>query len=71
MGVNAFTQYGNTVAFTATTGSASTPVQAVSNGLGSSQYRIVVPAGTNTVSSVSPGSAGNNSKRKWKHLHLC
>jgi hypothetical protein len=49
MGVNAFTQYGNTVAFTATTGSASTPVQAVSNGLGSSQYRIVVPAGTNTV----------------------
>jgi hypothetical protein len=48
MGVNAFTQLGNTIAFTATT-SASTPVQAVSNGLGSNQYRIVVPQGTNTV----------------------
>lgn len=48
MGVQAFTQLGNTVTFTAST-SASTPVQALSNGLGSNQYRIVVPAGTDTV----------------------
>ena len=43
MGVNAFTQLGNTVVFTANT-AAPTPVQAISNGLGSNQYRIVVPA---------------------------
>ena len=49
MGVNAFTQLGNTVTFTASSGAASTPVQAVSNGLGSNQYRIVVPAGYDTV----------------------
>jgi len=49
MGINAFTQLGNTIAFTATSSSASTPVQAISNGLGSNQYRIVVPQGSNTV----------------------
>jgi len=43
MGVQAFTQLGNTVVFTANT-AAPAPVQAVSNGLGSNQYRIVVPA---------------------------
>lgn len=48
MGVNAFTPTGNTVVFTATT-SPTSPVQAISNGLGANQYRIVVPPGTNTV----------------------
>ena len=48
MGVNAFTPTGNTVVFTAAT-TAPMPVQAISNGLGANQYRIVVPAGTNTV----------------------
>ena len=48
MGVNAFTPTGNTVVFTAAT-SAPAPVQAISNGLGANQYRIVVPQGTNTV----------------------
>lgn len=43
MGVQAFTQLGNTVVFTANT-AAPTPVQALSNGLGSNQYRIIVPA---------------------------
>jgi hypothetical protein len=43
MGVQAFTQLGNTVVFTANT-TAPAPVQAASNGLGSNQYRIVVPA---------------------------
>jgi len=48
MGVNAFTQLGNTVVFTANT-VAPTPVFAASKGLGSNQYRIVVPAGSNMV----------------------
>lgn len=48
MGVNAFTPLGNTVVFTAST-SAPTPVQAISNGLGSNQYRVVIPAGSNMV----------------------
>lgn len=40
MGVQAFTQFGNTVAFTASS-SAPTPVQAVSRTLGGNQYRII------------------------------
>jgi hypothetical protein len=40
MGVQAFTQLGNTVVFTAST-SAPTPVQAVSKTLGGNQYRII------------------------------
>lgn len=48
MGINAFTQLGNTVVFTADV-TAPTPVHVLSNGLGSNQYRIVVPQGTNTV----------------------
>jgi hypothetical protein len=40
MSTNAFTQYGNTVVFTANT-SAPTPVQAVSNGASGNQYRII------------------------------
>lgn len=48
MGTNAFTQLGNTVAFTANV-TAPTPVQVTSNTLGGNQYRIVVPQGTNTV----------------------
>jgi hypothetical protein len=63
MGVQAFTQLGNTVAFTVTSASASTPVQAVSLGLGSNQYRIVVPAGTDTVYigyGATSGAASNN-----------
>ena len=48
MGVQAFTPLGNTVVFTAAT-SAPTPVQAVSSGLGSNQYRVVIPAGSNMV----------------------
>ena len=43
MGVQAFTQLGNTVVFTANTATPA-PVQALSNGLGSNQYRIVIPA---------------------------
>jgi hypothetical protein len=63
MGVQAFTQLGNTVAFTANSSGASTPVQALSNGLGSNQYRIVVPAGTDTVYvgyGVNSSTASNN-----------
>lgn len=48
MGVNAFTQLGNTVAFTANV-AAPAPVQVVSKTLGGNQYRIVVPQGSNTV----------------------
>ena len=40
MGIQAFTQMGNTVAFTAAT-SAPTAVQAVSTTLGGNQYRII------------------------------
>ena len=47
MGVQAFTQLGNTVVFTAST-SAPTPVQAVSKTLGGNQYRII-NSGTVTV----------------------
>jgi len=47
MGVQAFTQLGNTVVFTAST-SAPTPVQAVSKTLGGNQYRII-NSGTITV----------------------
>lgn len=47
MGINAFTQMGNTVVFTAAT-SAPTPVQAASRTLGGNQYRIINP-GTVTV----------------------
>jgi len=47
MGINAFTQMGNTVVFTAAT-SAPTPVQAASKTLGGNQYRIINP-GTVTV----------------------
>ena len=50
MGVQAFTQLGNTVVFTANT-AAPTPVQALSNGLGSNQYRVVIPA-SSTVSMI-------------------
>ena len=48
MGVQAFTPMGNTVVFTANT-TAPTPVQAIGNGLGANQYRIVVPSGSNLV----------------------
>jgi len=48
VGVNAFTQFGNTVAFTANV-AGSTPVQVNSLVLGANQYRIVVPQGSNTV----------------------
>lgn len=47
MGVQAFTQLGNTVVFTAST-SAPTPVQAISKTLGGNQYRII-NSGTITV----------------------
>ena len=47
MGINAFTQMGNTVVFTAAN-SAPTPVQAVSKTLGGNQYRVINP-GTVTV----------------------
>lgn len=40
MGIQAFTQLGNTVVFTAA-GTAPTPVQAVSKTLGGNQYRII------------------------------
>jgi len=40
MSTNAFTKFGNTVVFTAST-SAPTPVQAVSTSLGGNQYRIL------------------------------
>ena len=40
MSTNAFTQFGNTVTFSATT-TAPTPVQAVASTLGGNQYRII------------------------------
>ena len=48
MGIMAFTPMGNTVTFTAAT-SAPTPVQATSSIIGATQYKIVIPAGNNTV----------------------
>ena len=62
MGVQAFTQLGNTVAFTAAS-TAPTPVQAVSKTLGGNQYRIINPS-TLTVFlgyGQSAGEATNNS----------
>lgn len=49
MGIQAFNPLGNTTAFTVNSSGASTAVQPLPNGASSSQYRIVVPQGTNTV----------------------
>ena len=59
MSTNAFTPLGNTVTFTANvSGSVPAPVQALSNGLGSNQYRIL-NAGLNTVFlGLGPNAAG-------------
>ena len=48
MGIMAFTPMGNTVTFTAQS-PAPTPVRAISSIIGATQYKIVIPAGTNTV----------------------
>jgi hypothetical protein len=71
MGINAFTQLGNTVTFVAAS-TAPTPVQAQSSTLGGNQYRII-NTGTVTVflgyGSISSDATNNTKKLTYFTKH--
>lgn len=60
MSTNAFAATGNTVSFTANVTVITAPAQAVSNGIGSSQYRVVNTANVTVFMGVGNTSAAAN-----------